>query len=79
MFDAKLFRDYHLSVFQNYGTPTRVTRLKVAPNMADPKRERSLKSILVDKNSCKNYSFHKLNDFCLIPLLKYCFLEESYE
>ena len=30
------FKDYHLSVFQNYGSPTRVTRLKVAPNMADP-------------------------------------------
>ena len=23
-------------MFQNYGNPTRVTRLKVAPNMADP-------------------------------------------
>ena len=33
------FPDYHLSVTQcskTYGNPTRVTRLKVAPNMADP-------------------------------------------
>ena len=30
------FLDYHFSVFQNYGSSTRVTRLKVALNMADP-------------------------------------------
>ena len=41
------FKDY-LSVFQNYGNQTRVIRLKVAPNMADPisfnvKRPYSLK------------------------------------
>ena len=36
MFDAKLLiLDYHLSVIQNYGSPTHVTMLKVAPNMAD--------------------------------------------
>ena len=29
------FKDYHLSVFQNYGSPTRVTRLKVVVNMTD--------------------------------------------
>ena len=27
---------YHLSVFKKFGSPTRVTRLKVAPNIADP-------------------------------------------
>ena len=30
------FKDYHLSVLQNYGSSTRVTRLKVAPSMAYP-------------------------------------------
>ena len=30
------FLDYYLSVFQKYGSPTRVTRLNVAINMADP-------------------------------------------
>ena len=29
------FKDYNLSVFQNDGSPTLVTRLKVAPNMVD--------------------------------------------
>ena len=52
LFDAKLL-NLETIIFQcsiNYGSPTRVTRLKVAPNMADPislnkkkKKDRSLK------------------------------------
>ena len=30
------FKDYDLPVFQKYGSPSHKTRLKVAPNMADP-------------------------------------------
>ena len=28
--------DYDCSVFENYGSPTLVTRLNIAPNMVDP-------------------------------------------
>ena len=50
------FKDYHLShlsVFQNYDSRTRVTRLKVAPNMADSislneNTYRSLNSVLLN-------------------------------
>ena len=30
------FKDYNLSEFQKYGSPTRITRLKATLNMADP-------------------------------------------
>ena len=30
------FLNYHLQFSKNYGNPTHVTRLKVAPSMADP-------------------------------------------
>ena len=39
MFNAKIFiKDFHLSVFQNYGNPnpTRETKFKVAVDVADP-------------------------------------------
>ena len=32
----QLFKDYHMSVFKNYCSPTCVTKWKVEPNMADP-------------------------------------------
>ena len=37
MFNAKLLiQDCYLSVVQTFGSPTRVTKLQVATNMADP-------------------------------------------
>ena len=49
-FNKLKFKDYHVSVFQKYGSQTRETRLKVEIYMADPisltQKDRSLKCFL---------------------------------
>ena len=56
------FPDTIFQCSKNYGSPTRVTRLKIAPNMADPiKIKNSDSSLKMEK--CKIYTVCKESVF----------------